>query len=777
MINIIFPDGSKKEFEQGISIEEIAGSISSSLKKISVAGIVNGEVYDLNRPILEDAEIRIITKKDKDAFEVLNHSAAHLLAQAVKRLYPNAKFGVGPAIREGFYYDIDAGEVLKEEDLAKIEKMMKRISQEQVQITRSEMPKEEALEFFKDDKYKVELISDLPEGEVISLYTQGEFTDLCRGGHIGSTKNVRFFKLLSLAGAYWRGDSNREQLQRIYGTAWFTEEDLKNHLQVLEERKERDHRKLGKELRIFELNNDAGQGLAMWLPNGYTVRKVLEDYVYKLEKKAGYSHVSTPALGTKKLYEISGHWENYRDNMFPVMERDGEVFVLRPMSCPHHMLVYKSDLRSYRDLPIRYAEIVTQHRYEASGSLSGLERVRAMTLTDAHLFVRQDQIKEEVKAAYYLILQAISDLGLEIDYVELALRDDKKGKFHKNDELWDLAEQMMKEILEEENIEYTPMKGEAAFYGPKIDIQVRTAMGHVITMSTVQLDFLLPDRFDLTYIGSDGEKHRPVVIHRGLISTWERLMSILLEQYKGAFPTWLAPVQIKLIPVSLEAHVDYAKKLNDLFIDHDLRSELDLREEKLGYKIREAQTLKIPYQLVVGDNEVDSNQVRYRKYGEEFSFTANKDDFIELVKLENLSKGKATKRYRDMAILKYKEEVNEFVEKILVENNNKFPEGALKTYSNFIDELVISYLDKNRILIDSDFDETKYKSFDKAIELVKFEGKYNFARHITDNMDFFRSNKVKAYSKDDISAIQSLKQMIYEKLVNEFAKSNKQGLY
>ncbi len=634
MIKITFPDGNNKEFEQGVSIELIAGSISSSLRKVSVAGIVNGELYDLNRPINEDAEIRIITKKDREAFEVLNHSAAHLLAQAVKRLFPDAKFGVGPAIREGFYYDIDAGVQLREEDLIKIEKMMKRISQEQVQITRSEMPRAEALEFFKDDKYKVELISDLPEDEIISLYTQGEFTDLCKGGHIGSTKNVRVFKLLALAGAYWRGDSKREQLQRIYGTAWYSEDALKEHLQILEERKERDHRKLGKELKIFELNNDAGQGLAMWLPNGYTVRKVLEDWVYKLERKAGYQHVSTPMVGTKKLYEISGHWANYRENMFPVMERDGETFVLRPMSCPHHMLIYKTDIRSYRDLPIRYAEIVTQHRYEASGSLTGLERVRAMTLTDAHLFVRKDQIKQEVKDAYYLILAAIKTLGLEIEYIELALRDDKKGKFHDNIELWNEAEQMMKEILAEEKIEYTEMKGEAAFYGPKIDVQVRTAMGHVITMSTVQLDFLLPDRFDLTYIGNDGEKHRPVVIHRGFVSTWERLMSILLEQYKGAFPTWLAPIQIKVIPVSLEVHADYAKKLNSLFIDEDLRSELDMREEKLGYKIRDAQTLKIPYQLVVGDNEVDSNQVTYRKYGQKEQVTVSVEEFILLIKQE-----------------------------------------------------------------------------------------------------------------------------------------------
>jgi threonyl-tRNA synthetase len=640
MIKITFPDGSIKEFEKGVSIEEIAGSISSGLRKQSVAGYVDGELYDLNRPILKDGTIKIITKKDQEAFSVLNHSAAHLLAQAVKRLYPNAKFGVGPDIREGFYYDIDAGEVIKEEDLVKIEKMMKRISQEQTVITRSELSKEDALEFFKEDKYKVELITDLPEGEVISLYNQGEFTDLCRGGHIGSTKNIRFFKLLSLAGAYWRGDSERDMLQRIYGTAWFTEEDLKKHLQLLEERKDRDHRKLGRELKIFELSNDAGQGLAMWLPAGYTVRKVLEDYVYKLEKKAGYLHVSTPMLGTKRLYEMSGHWDHYRENMFPAMERDGETFVLRPMSCPHHMIVYKSDLRSYRDLPIRYAEIVTQHRYEASGSLTGLERVRAMTLTDAHLFVREDQIKKEVLDAYNLILQAIDDLGLEIEYVELALRDKDKGKFHDNDQLWDMAEKILKELLKEENIEHTEMVGEAAFYGPKIDIQVRTAMGHVITMSTVQLDFLLPERFDLNYIGSDGEKHRPVVIHRGLISTWERLMSILLEQYKGAFPTWLSPVQIKVIPVSLDAHGDYAKKLNDLFIDYDLRSELDMREEKLGYKIREAQTLKIPYQLVVGDDEVGENKVTYRKHGSKEQTTVLVDDFISMVQKEIIAKGK-----------------------------------------------------------------------------------------------------------------------------------------
>jgi threonyl-tRNA synthetase len=628
MINITFKDGNKKAFDEGVTIEQIAGSIGSSLKKNSIAGFVNDALYDLNRPIYEDADVEIITKDDKKALEVLNHSTAHLMAQAVKRIYKDARFGVGPAIKDGFYYDIATSETIKQEDLPKIENEMRRIIKEQTDMVREEVSKEEALVRFKDDKYKLELINDLPEGEIISVYSQGEFTDLCRGGHVGNTRHIKHFKLLNVAGAYWRGDSDNDMLQRIYGTSWFTKEDLEAYLHLLEERKERDHRKLGKELRIFELNKDAGQGLAIWLPNGYTVRKVLEDYVYKLERKAGYLHVNTPVLGTKKLYEISGHWDHYRDNMFPVMKRDDEEFVLRPMSCPHHMIVYKSDLRSYRDLPIRLAEIVTMHRYEASGSLSGLERVRAMTLTDSHIFVREDQIKEEALAAYNLILTAIKDLGLEIDYVELALRDDQKGKFHDNDELWNLAEKMLKELLDEEGIEYTTVKGEAAFYGPKIDIQVRTAMDHVITMSTVQLDFLLPERFDLTYIGADGEKHRPVVIHRGLISTWERLMSILLEQYKGAFPTWLAPTQVKIIPVNNEAHLAYAEKINALLIDEDFRSDVDKREEKLGYKIREAQKAKIPYQIVIGDQEVENNTVTYRKYGEKEQVTVPLEAFL-----------------------------------------------------------------------------------------------------------------------------------------------------
>jgi threonyl-tRNA synthetase len=634
MIEIKFPDGNTKPFAEGITPEEVAGALAPALKKKTVAAYVNNDLYDLNRPINEDASIELITKDRDGALEILNHSAAHLLAQAVKRLYPDATFGVGPAIKDGFYYDIATKDTIKEEALPKIEKEMRKIVQEQDQMERKIVSKEDALKEFSLDPYKVEMIKEMDDDEVITIYTQGEFKDLCRGGHVGNTKHIKHFKLLSVAGAYWRGDSDRDMLQRIYGTAWFTKDALNKYIEILKERKERDHRKLGKELEIFMLDNKAGQGLPIWLPNGYAVRKTLEDYVYKLEKKHGYLHIQTPVLGTKELYETSGHWDHYQDGMFPPMEYEGQTYVLRPMSCPHHMIVYNRKLRSYRDLPLRYAEIVTQHRHEASGALSGLERVRQMTLTDSHIFARRDQIKSEVLSAYNLIQQAINDLGLTIDYIELALRDKAKGKFHPDDVLWDEAEALLQELLEEEKIDYKVMKGEAAFYGPKIDIQVRTAMDRVITMSTVQLDFLLPERFDLTYIGKDGEKHRPVVIHRGLISTWERLMSILLEQYKGAFPTWLAPEQVRAIPVSLEAHGKYAEAINNRLIDEDLRSTTDFREEKLGYKIREAQTKKIPYSLVLGDNEVSNQTVTYRKYGEKDQITVPLEDFITMIKQE-----------------------------------------------------------------------------------------------------------------------------------------------
>jgi threonyl-tRNA synthetase len=641
MIKITFPDGSNKEFDAGITLEDIAGGISSGLKKQAVAGYVNDELFDFNRPIEADASIRILTKADKESFSVLNHSSAHLLAQAVKNLYPKANFGVGPSIEEGFYYDISTNdEPIREEDLARIEAEMRKLSGGAFEMVRRVVSKDEARKMFAHDKYKLELINDLPDSDIITIYTQGEFTDLCRGGHVGNTKYIQYFKLLSIAGAYWRGNVKNEQLQRLYGTAWFSKEDLQAHLHLLEERKLYDHRKVGKEMRLFEIVPEAGQGLPLLLPKGAAIRHELEKYVYELERQAGYLHIHTPVLGSKWLYETSGHWNNYRENMFPVMEREGEELILRPMSCPHHMLVYKSDMRSYRDLPLRYAEIVTQHRYEASGALTGLERVRAMTLTDAHLFVREDQIKDEVKAAYELVIQAIHDLGLEIEYVELALRNDEKSKFHDNQELWNIAESMMRDILQEMNVEYVEMLGEAAFYGPKIDIQVRTMMGHVITLSTVQLDFLLPERFDLTYVAEDGSKVRPVVIHRGLISTWERLLAILIEQYRGAFPLWLAPVQAVVIPVNNEFHYDYAKQIQQQLFKRGHRVELDARDEKLGYKIRQSQTQKVNYQIVIGNDEVEHESVTVRAYGSQDQNTYSLDAFIQLFEAEIANKQK-----------------------------------------------------------------------------------------------------------------------------------------
>ncbi len=630
-MQLTFPDGKKKTYDAPITPLAIAKAISSSLAKKTVAAFLDDTLYDLNRPIDRDGAIRLITESDDEAFEILNHSSAHLMAQAIKRLYPNAQFGVGPAIEEGFYYDVALDESLKEDDLLKIENQMRKLVKENHEMIRQEVSREAALTFFKDDFYKTTLIEAIPEGDAITLYRQGDFVDLCRGGHIGFTGKIKHFKLLSLAGAYFRGDSSGPMMQRIYGTAWFSKDALDAHLSMLEERKERDHRKLGKELKMFMLNSEVGQGLATWLPNGYAVRKVLEDYVYDQERKAGYLHVSTPVLGTKHLYETSGHWDHYQENMFPPMEKDDETFVLRPMSCPHHMKIFQSDLRSYRDLPLRYAEIVTQHRYEASGALTGLERVRAMTLTDAHIFVRPDQIKEEVINAYELIETAIADLGLEIAYIEFATRDDSKSKFHDNDRLWNLAETILEDVLKDAEIPYKKVPGEAAFYGPKIDFQVKTVLGHMITMSTIQLDFLLPERFDLNYINASGEKERPVVIHRGYISTFERLMSILLEQYKGAFPTWLAPVQAIVIPVNQAVHGEHAKALKQHLIDLGYRVNVDQRDEKLGYKIRDAQTQKIPYQLVIGDQEMAEDQVTYRQYGSSDQHTVSTAEFEALL--------------------------------------------------------------------------------------------------------------------------------------------------
>lgn len=572
--------------------------------------------------------------KENEKLSILNHSCAHLLAHAVKKLYPNALFWVGPVIEEGFYYDIDLGDdVIREEDLLTIEKQMKKIVKSNKLIKKIILSKEEAKDMFANDVYKLDLIEKLEDGVEISAYSQEEFVDLCRGPHVESTKLLKNFKLLKTSGAYYKGDSNNKMLQRIYGVCFETEEELNEHLIYLEEMKKRDHRKIGKDLKLYSIIPEAGQGLVFWLPNGMKLRKKLEDYSYQIQKEDGYEFVSTPIVGSRWLYETSGHWDHYKEDMFPIMSTDdNEELVLRPMSCPHHCLIYKSELRSYKDLPIRLSENVVMHRWESSGGLTGLERVRAMNLTDAHLFVREDQLKDEVLKAYNLVNRAIKDLNIEIDYVELALHDkNDKLKYHDDEELWIKAETAVRNTLDDLGIEYKEMVGEAAFYGPKIDIQVKTLSGKIITFATIQLDFLLPEKFDLTYIDSNGEKVRPVMIHRGLISTFERLLAVLLEQYAGAFPLWLSINQVNIIPVNNKYHLEYATKVKELLEAAGLDVKLDDRDEKLGYKIRESQMSKIPYNIILGNEERDNNTISYRTYGSEDTINLKIEEFINLL--------------------------------------------------------------------------------------------------------------------------------------------------
>lgn len=629
-ISITFPDGNSSEFDKGITTEEIAQSISPGLRKKAVAGKFNGQMVDLTRPLEEDGSIEIVTPGSEEALEVLRHSTAHLMAQALKRLYGDVKFGVGPVIEGGFYYDFDTDAKISSDDFPEIEKTMKQIVNENHKIERKVVSREEAKEFFKDDPYKQELIDAIPEDENVTLYTQGEFTDLCRGVHVPSTSKIKEFKLLSTAGAYWRGDSNNKMLQRIYGTAFFDKKELKAHLKMLEERKERDHRKIGKELDLFMNSQLVGAGLPLWLPNGATIRREIERYIVDKEVSLGYDHVYTPVLANVDLYKTSGHWDHYQDDMFPPMKLDEtEEMVLRPMNCPHHMMIYKNKPHSYRELPIRIAELGTMHRYEASGAVSGLQRVRGMTLNDAHIFVRPDQIKEEFKRVVELVQEVYKDFGFENYSFRLSYRDpEDTEKYFDDDEMWNKAEAMLKEVVDEMNLPYEEAVGEAAFYGPKLDVQVKTAMGKEETLSTVQLDFLLPERFDLAYIGKDGEEHRPVVIHRGVVSTMERFVAFLTEETKGAFPTWLAPMQVEIIPVNVDLHYDYARQIQDELKSQGVRVEIDDRNEKMGYKIREAQMHKIPYQLVIGDKEIENNEVNVRKYGSKDQETVEKDEFI-----------------------------------------------------------------------------------------------------------------------------------------------------
>ena len=583
----------------------------------------------------------MINIKEDTNLNMLNHSCAHLMAQAVKHLYPKALFWVGPVIEEGFYYDIDlCGGVITEDDLAKIEKEMKKLAKDGKRIIRREISKKEALDMFKNDKYKIDLINNMDDDNVISIYTQGDFTDLCRGPHVESVKLLKNFKLLKTSGAYYKGDSKNQMLTRIYGVCFNTKEDLEEHLKELEEAKLRDHRKLGKELGIFMTDDLVGRGLPMYLPNGYIIWQELENYIKEKERKLGYKHVMTPALGNVELYKTSGHWDHYKENMFPAMEVDGESFVLRPMNCPHHMMIYQNKLHSYKDLPIRIGEIAHDFRYEASGAVKGIERGRHFCQNDAHLFVTPEQIKDEFKSVVDLIFDVYKDFNIKDYRCVLSLRDpEDKEKYHPDDEMWNKAESELREVLNELGIEYTEEIGEAAFYGPKLDVNVKPAVGNEYTLSTCQLDFCLPAKFDLKYVDSDGTKKTPVVLHRAILGSLDRFMAYILEETKGNLPLWLAPVGVNVIPVNNEYHLEYANKIFNKLNENNIRCELDDRDEKLSYKMRESQTRKIPYTLVLGDKERDNNMISYRKFGSPDTTTVKVDEFINLIINEIKTKG------------------------------------------------------------------------------------------------------------------------------------------
>ena len=576
----------------------------------------------------------MINIKEDEKLSKLNHSCAHLMAQAVKHLYPNAKFWVGPVIEEGFYYDIDLdGVTLTEEDLPAIEKEMKHLAKDGKNIIRHEISKQEALDMFKDDPYKIDLINNMDEeNTIISCYSQGDFTDLCRGPHVENVKLLKNFKLLKVSGAYWKGDAKNKMLQRIYGVCFETPEALEAHLKELEDAKERDHRKIGKDLEIFMSDDLIGRGLPMFLPNGYIIWQELENYIKEKERKLGYLHVLTPCVGNVELYKTSGHWDHYKENMFPAMELDGEAFVLRPMNCPHHMMIFKNKLHSYKDLPIRIGEIAHDFRYEASGAVKGIERGRHFCQNDAHLFVTPEQIKSEFKSVVDLIFNVYKDFNITNYRCVLSLRDPQdKEKYHPDDEMWNKAENELREVLNELGIDYTEEIGEAAFYGPKLDVNVKPAVGNEYTLSTCQLDFCLPAKFDLKYIDQNGERKTPVVLHRAILGSLDRFMAYILEETKGALPLWLAPVQVNVIPVNKDYHLDYSNKIFELLNDNNVRVKLDDRDEKLSYKMRESQTKKVPLTLILGDKEVESNTISYRLFGSNETFTVEIDEFVSKV--------------------------------------------------------------------------------------------------------------------------------------------------
>ena len=636
MVKVTLKDGSKIEVEQGATILEVAKKISEGLARVATCGEIDGEIKDLRYEIQEDCNLVIHTfnEEDLDGKKAYWHTTSHIMAQAVQRLFPNVKFAIGPSINEGFYYDFDVEKPFTDEDKAKIEEEMKKIIKEDIKIERFALPKKEALELMKDQPYKKELINELPEGEEISFYKQGDFTDLCAGPHLMSTGKIKSIKILSSSGAYWRGDEHNKMLQRIYAISFPKASMMEEYMAKLEDAKNRDHRKIGKELELFMTHELVGSALPMYLPNGATVRRILERYIQDKEIAMGYKHVYTPSMANVALYKTSGHWDHYKEDMFPVMKMDNEEMVLRPMNCPHHMLIYKNKMHSYRDLPIRIGELAHDFRYENSGAVCGLERVREMCQNDAHLFVRPDQIKEEFGKVVQLILSVYKDFGFKDYSFRLSLRDkNNKEKYFDDDEMWEIAENQLREILTELNLNFYEAEGEAAFYGPKLDVQIKTAVGHDVTISTCQLDFLLPQRFKLEYIGKDGEAHRPVVIHRAILGTFDRFLAFLIEETKGAFPLWLAPVQVKVLPIS-EKHVDYANKIYDELFNLGIRVEVDSDNEKIGYRIRKAQLEKVPFMLVVGDKEQETNTVAVRSREDGDMGSESIKDFIKRVRVE-----------------------------------------------------------------------------------------------------------------------------------------------
>ncbi len=641
-MQITFPDGSVREYENGTNGLDIAASLSQGLRKSVICCEIDGVRTDAFAPINKDCSLKFLTFEDEDGRWTYRHTASHILAQAVKRLWPEVKLAIGPAIKEGFYYDFDAPFTFSTEDFKKIEKTMDQICRENLRLERFELPREEAIRFMeeKGEPYKVELIRDLPEDEVISFYRQGEFVDLCAGTHVASTARVKNLKLLSVAGAYWRGSEKNKMLQRIYGTAFEKKEDLQAYLTKLEEAKKRDHRKLGKELHLFMTDELVGKGMPMFLPKGYTLWRILENYIRDKEIKSGYQHVLTPCIGTVDLYKISGHWDHYQQNMFPAMNVEDETYVLRPMNCPHHMRIYANSPHSYRNLPVRIGEIAHDFRYEASGTLKGIERGRHFCQNDAHLFVTPEQIKDEFAKVVDLIFTTYKDFGITDYRCVLSLRDPAdKVKYHDDDEMWNTAESALRDVLNSLGLEYTEEIGEAAFYGPKLDVNVTPAVGAEYTLSTCQLDFCLPARFNLTYIDKDGKERTPVVLHRAILGSLDRFMAYLIEETMGAFPTWLAPEQVRILPIT-DRTVEYSNRLAAKLEEHDIRVEVDARNEKIGFKIREAQMQKTPYMLVIGDKEAEENTVAVRSRKEGDLGAMPLDAFLDKISEEIRTKAK-----------------------------------------------------------------------------------------------------------------------------------------